>query len=60
MNISKYQSIRPLLTKDQGGLLLGVGGGGRGVTYRTFSSPKNRSVSGEVDSAGTFPVFAKK
>jgi hypothetical protein len=30
----RYQSIRPLLSKDQGGLLLGVGDGERGFRYR--------------------------
>jgi hypothetical protein len=37
---TRYQSIRPLLTPDQGGLLLGVGDGGRVVRYRTLFLPK--------------------
>jgi hypothetical protein len=37
---SRYQSIRPLLTPDQRGLLLGVGDGGRVVRYRTLFLPK--------------------
>jgi hypothetical protein len=32
LNLSRYQSIRPPLTEDQGGLLLGIGGGGRIVS----------------------------
>jgi hypothetical protein len=56
LNESSYQSIRSPLTK--GGLLLSGGGGGGGDRYRTFSSSKKkRSGSGEVDSAGTFPVL---
>jgi hypothetical protein len=31
------------------------GSGGKGIRYKTFSSPKNRSGSGDVDAAGTFP-----
>jgi hypothetical protein len=43
-----YQSIRPLLTKGHGGLLLGVGGGGGGFRYSTsILSQENRSGSGE-------------
>jgi hypothetical protein len=37
----RYQSVRPLLTKVQGGLLLGVWDGGRGVRYRTSFLPEN-------------------
>jgi hypothetical protein len=37
--------------------VLGVGEGELGTELSLL--PKYRSVSGEVDSAGTFPVFAK-
>jgi len=36
----RYQSIRPPLTHAQGGLLLGVGDGGRVVRYSTLFLPK--------------------
>jgi hypothetical protein len=54
-SLSLYQSIRPPLTKDQGGLLLGVGvGEGEGELGTELSlPPKNRSDSGEGDSAVT-------
>ncbi len=47
--ITRYQSIRPPMTLAQGGLLLGVGDGGRVVRYRTLSFQKNRSEYGEED-----------
>ncbi len=36
LNLYRYQSIRPLLTKAQRGFLLGVGDGGGEVRYRTL------------------------
>jgi hypothetical protein len=56
LNYSRYQSIRPLLTMGQGGLLLGVGVGVGEFRFRTYFLPKNRSGSGEVVSAGIFQV----
>jgi len=54
---SRYQSIRPPLTHAQGGLLLGVGDGGRVVRYRTLFLPK-KSLRSEGDgSVDTFNIF---
>jgi hypothetical protein len=51
---SRYQSIRPPLTHAQGGLLLGVGDGGRVVRYRTLFLPI-KSLRSEGDgSVDTF------
>jgi hypothetical protein len=47
--LGRYQSIRPPLTQVQGGLLLGVGDGGRVVRYRTPFSQKIAQVLEEVD-----------
>jgi hypothetical protein len=50
-------------TKDQGGLLLCVGDGRRGVRSRTSFLTENRSGSDGSGSAGTFlayiPVYSK-
>jgi hypothetical protein len=47
--LGRYQPIRPPLTQVQGGLLLGVGDGGRVVRYRTPFSQKIAQVLEEVD-----------
>ncbi len=46
--INQVPIHQTFLTKEQGGLLLGVGDGGRGVRYKTFL-PKSRSRSMGVD-----------
>jgi hypothetical protein len=51
---TRYQSIRPPMTLAHGGLLLGVGDGGKVVRYRTLFLPKKSLRVWRRGSADTF------